>query len=120
MGNVVTFKNVVCRTNSALAQIGTCVTGLECSEKKGTARGNCASGFGVCCVLINNFCNSTINQNNTYLWTTGFPSDFELTQKQIQGNENPAETCQFNIKKCQNDICTLRMDFEHFNLLAGT
>merc|ERR550519_611224 len=31
------------------AMVGICVTGDECTSSGGTASGNCASGFGVCC-----------------------------------------------------------------------
>merc|ERR1712088_233152 len=32
---------------------GTCYSSTECSDKNGMAQGNCASGFGVCCVFLN-------------------------------------------------------------------
>ena len=46
--NVVRFPNDVCTSQSNLN--GTCYTASECTAKGGEERGNCASGFGVCCV----------------------------------------------------------------------
>ena len=31
---------------------GTCHTAEECTEFGGISRGNCASGFGTCCVFL--------------------------------------------------------------------
>jgi hypothetical protein len=39
----------------------------ECSELGGTAEGNCAMGFGTCCVFTKSVCASTVSQNNTYI-----------------------------------------------------
>jgi hypothetical protein len=41
----------VCVPVSDLTMKGTCLTAKECGEASGTSDGNCASGFGVCCVL---------------------------------------------------------------------
>ena len=30
---------------------GVCLSSTECNSKSGTADGNCASGFGVCCTF---------------------------------------------------------------------
>merc|ERR1712223_836074 len=53
--SVVTFKNEQCTSETTLtggARAGTRYTTTECSDKGGTKSGNCASGFGVCCVFI--------------------------------------------------------------------
>ena len=31
---------------------GTCLTSIECSNKGGSGSGECAGGFGVCCVFM--------------------------------------------------------------------
>merc|ERR1719323_2545164 len=58
--NVVQFKNEACISTSTTMNSGnrngTCYTAEECDEKKGKAEGNCASGFGVCCVFIEDEC----------------------------------------------------------------
>merc|ERR1711953_847028 len=54
--SVVTFKNDECTSLSSVAggaTTGTCYSTTECSDKSGTASGNCAAGFGVCCVFLN-------------------------------------------------------------------
>ena len=51
--SVVTFPNAECTTNSVPARTGICVTAEECSSSgdvTAMADGNCASGFGVCCM----------------------------------------------------------------------
>jgi len=50
-----------------------------------------------------------VSQNNSYVRNLGFPS---LIKK--------AGTCDYKIKKCDPKVCTLRLDFESFTLLAGT
>ena len=46
---------------------GTCFTSTECEEKNGRAEGNCASGFGICCVFTKETCGEKVNQNSTYI-----------------------------------------------------
>ena len=69
--NVVQFKNEACVSSSTTmsqgSRNGTCYTSEECDEKGGKAEGNCASGFGVCCVFLEKECGTTINQNCTYI-----------------------------------------------------
>ena len=51
--SVVTFPNAECTTDSTPAMTGICVTAEECSNSGDViaqAQGNCASGFGVCCM----------------------------------------------------------------------
>ena len=48
-----TFPNAECTTDTTPAMIGICVTAEECSNDGDViaqAQGNCASGFGVCCM----------------------------------------------------------------------
>ena len=47
--SVVTFKNEECTTVMDSGMNGLCQSVNDCSENSGTASGNCASGFGVCC-----------------------------------------------------------------------
>ena len=46
---------------------GTCFTSGECQDKGGTADGNCAAGFGVCCLFLISDCDGTVTQNCTYV-----------------------------------------------------
>lgn len=48
---IVQFNNTQCNaTSSSVSYVGVCYTGAECNRIEGTAVGNCASGYGVCCV----------------------------------------------------------------------
>ncbi|TRY74677.1 hypothetical protein TCAL_15559 [Tigriopus californicus] len=60
--NVVQFQNGPCITASDIETTGTCLNGQECTSQGGTLDGNCASGFGVCCVFILTGCNGVVNQ----------------------------------------------------------
>jgi len=154
--NIVQFPNDDCV--SASQSIGTCYTGAECSELSGRIDGPCASGFGVCCIFVNNFCGSTVNQNKSYLWSPGYPSKYIIDQKNISQYKETSQSwqkcvkcltptnrcvpidrlgdgtndcdngsdefflpyCKFNIQRCSLGVCTLRLDFESFDLLAGS
>ena len=74
MFNVVTFPNSVCAATSGYN--GTCYTSSECTSKGGSADGNCAAGFGVCCVITTFTCGSKISTNTTYIRNPGYPSSY--------------------------------------------
>lgn len=107
--SVVTFKNEECTSESTLtggARQGTCYTTTECSDKKGMKSGNCASGFGVCCVFLNTAsATATISENRTYLRNSNFPSYETATA---------AVSIVYTIDKMQTDICQIRLDFVKF------
>merc|ERR1712193_15128 len=63
--NVVKFPNDACDSSST-SMNGTCYTSEECSSKGGTASGECAEGYGVCCVLTVD-CGGSTSENGTYL-----------------------------------------------------
>jgi hypothetical protein len=110
--NVVTFKNTDCVSTSTSnngARNGTCYTSEECSEKGGQAEGGCAMGFGTCCVFAYSDCAKEVSENCTYIRNANYPSA-----------TTASGTCAYKIKKCQDEVCSLRLDFETFNILAGT
>jgi hypothetical protein len=106
--SVVTFKNEECSSESTFTggvTHGTCYTASECSDKKGTKSGNCASGFGVCCIFIDKLATTaTISENRTYLRNPTYPTA-EATK--------PTDFT-YTVKKTQSDICQVRLDFAHF------
>jgi len=111
--NVIQFQNEGCRTDNALSgsyRNGTCYTAEECVSKGGAKAGNCAAGFGVCCLFTTDTCGSAINQNCTYIRNPDFPS--ALNAK--------TSTCAHTINKCAEDVCQFRLDFEAFSLLGQT
>jgi len=111
--SVVTFKNEECTSDTSLAggaRKGTCYTTTECSDKGGTKSGNCASGFGVCCVFISKTgASATIKENRTHLRNSEYPSTATATA---------TTTIVYTISKQQTDICQLRFDFTSM-VLAG-
>jgi len=112
--SVVTFKNEECTSLSTItgseARKGTCYTTTECTDKSGLTSGNCASGFGVCCVFINNAAvSATISENRTLLRNAEYPSYTTATA---------STTIAYTINKMNADICQIRLDFEDF-IIAG-
>ena len=41
-----------CQSVSDTSLQGVCYTSQECSDLGGTADGNCANGFGTCCIIM--------------------------------------------------------------------
>merc|ERR1711876_81185 len=84
--SVVTFGNEECTSSSSVsggATAGTCYSSTECSDKNGMSAGNCASGFGVCCVFLNTGAvASTITENRTRIRNGEFPSIATATTAQ--------------------------------------
>jgi len=106
--SIVQFPNSACTSTSSTYSNGTCFTASECSANGGSAQGNCAAGFGVCCIFSVSASLSTVNQNCTYIVNPGFPSNFEPTTRPT--------TVTYTINKCSADICRIRLDYEQFIL----
>jgi len=103
--SVVTFPNDECTTVMDPTMRGLCITAEECTDQGGTASGNCASGFGVCCFTTVTDA-GTITNNVTYIQNEGFPTAVLGTAPapaaiprafMVQGGEN---------------ICQVRFDFD--------
>merc|ERR1712088_635559 len=111
--SVVTFGNEECTSSSSVSggsTTGTCYSSTECSDKKGMSAGNCASGFGVCCVFLNTGAvASTITENRTRIRNGEFPSIATATT---------AQSIMYTINKMNADICQIRLDFDNF-VIAG-
>ena len=95
----------------------TCLTTSECSSKGGSAQGNCAAGFGVCCIcklerletgeflsqqcLVSVYASaSTISQNLTYIVNPSYPANYVPS--------STPSTLTYTINKCSSDICRIR------------
>jgi len=102
---VVNFPNDQCSTQTS-GILGVCYSSSECNDKGGTADGNCAAGFGVCCKFIINGCGGTSSNNCTYLENEGYPT--AITTASL--------TCTYTINAVSDDICQLRLDFDNFVL----
>jgi len=100
--SIVTFKNDQCTTAGGLK--GTCMTSSECTGT-GTASGNCAASFGVCCYIKVSTCGDTVSRNCTYIESPSYPSDYTTTGD-----------CSYTVNRCQDDICQIRLDFTAVSL----
>ena len=109
--SIVQFPNAGCTGSSSSTTYGTCYTATECSAAGGSADGNCAAGFGVCCLITTNACGSTISANTSYIRNPNYPSSYTPTST---GN------CQFTINKSSSDICQLRIDFQTLSGFSET
>lgn len=98
--SVVTFKNEACTTVSNSAITGTCMTTSECTNAGGVGDGNCASGFGTCCLFRLSTCGGSATRNCTYIENVGYPTA-----------STSATECSFTVTECQNEICQIRLDF---------
>lgn len=101
--SVVSFPNEECTTTSSSSLNGVCKTAEECTDSGGTSMGNCASGFGICCLHKTDDCSSsqTISNNVTYLLNPGYPSSFTSSSK----------TCTYTVSG-GSSICQVRLDFD--------
>merc|ERR1711971_596012 len=106
--SIVQFPNSGCTAQSSSTTYGTCYTATECVDKGGSADGNCAAGFGVCCLITVNTCGSTVTTNTSYIRNPNFPSSF---------TPSSTGTCEIKVSKCSEDICQLRLDFQ---TMSGT
>jgi len=109
--SIVQFPNAHCTAASSSTTYGTCYTANECSAAGGTADGNCAAGFGVCCTVVTSTCGDTISTNTTYLRNPNYPSTYTPTS---------TGTCTFTFNKINTDICQLRLDFQTFSGFSET
>jgi hypothetical protein len=107
--SVVSFKNEECSSKTTFTggtTHGTCYSATECSTKKGTKSGNCASGFGVCCVFVSKTgATATIKENRTYIRNPLYPAVETAT---------PTSSITWTLNKMQSDICQIRLDFDNF------
>jgi len=101
--SIVQFPNQQCTASSSTTTYGTCYTSSECTTKGGSADGNCAAGFGVCCVITTSTCSSSISTNTTYIRNPNYPSSYTPTS---------AGTCSYTVNKVSDDVCQLRLDFQ--------
>jgi len=106
--SIVQFPNEACTSTSGTYSNGTCFTAGECSSSGGTASGNCAAGFGVCCIFSVSATGSTLRQNNSYIVNPSYPSNYAPT--------STPTTLTYTIAKSSNDICRIRLDYDSFIL----
>merc|ERR1712110_922142 len=96
--SIVTFKNDECSATSTSGLKGVCMTSTECSSV-GTADGNCASAFGVCCIIKTSTCGGSVTKNSSYIENPSYPSSYSTTGD-----------CSFTVTRCSTEICQVRLD----------
>merc|ERR1712012_845960 len=111
--SVVTFPNAECTTDTTPAMTGICVTAEECSNDGDViaqAQGNCASGFGVCCMRrVEGNPGAAITTALTYVQSPQFPQFVEALNP-AAGVAVAAVNRAFNIMGGPN-VCQIRFDF---------
>lgn len=107
--SVLKWKNSACQAVSDTTLQGVCYTQQECDDLGGTADGNCAAGFGTCCIVTVSGTTAnpggTVTQNCTFIENVDFPSA-----------EATTATYTYTITKCSTEICQIRLDFLTANL----
>jgi len=118
---IVKFNNDVCTASDG--NMGTCYTASECTANGGTANGNCASGFGVCCTATVDTCSSTgstIKMNNTYIANAGYPNTISTGSSSCstsrQTTTTTTTTYTYTIEKPSTDISQIRLEFLDFEI----
>ncbi|CAO1362359.1 unnamed protein product [Diamesa serratosioi] len=91
---------------AASGEIGSCLPSNECQLRGGIVGGQCAGGYGICCVFMAS-CGGVARENGTYFVNPNHPDTTDGTG-----------SCQLTILKMHPDICQIRLDFDHF-ALAG-
>ncbi|XP_065093454.1 uncharacterized protein LOC135714110 [Ochlerotatus camptorhynchus] len=84
---------------------GQCLNKYECRIQGGSARGQCALGFGVCCIFTAT-CDQEMGNNITYFISPSFPALLSRTMS----------VCKLKIKLMSDEITQLKFDFIHFAL----
>jgi hypothetical protein len=106
--SLVVFPNNDC-TGRSSGDTGTCFTESECTNKGGSTDGNCAQGFGTCCIFSSSTCGTTATQNKTYVTNPSYPSTYSTSG-----------SCTFTVTPVSSDICQMRLDFSNFDLTEST
>eukprot|EP00091_Calanus_sinicus_P004300 TRINITY_DN14551_c0_g1_i1.p1 TRINITY_DN14551_c0_g1~~TRINITY_DN14551_c0_g1_i1.p1 ORF type:complete len:184 (+),score=30.52 TRINITY_DN14551_c0_g1_i1:164-715(+) len=106
--SIVQFPNAACSSSSGTYGNGTCYTSSECSSKGGSASGNCAAGFGVCCIFTVSATGSSVSENCSYIVNPNYPSNYVAT--------TPPSVLTYTINKATTDVCRIRLDYDEFTL----
>jgi len=105
--SIVTFPNSECQSTKDKENKGVCYSSTECSGKGGHAEGNCAAGFGVCCIIkIDSTTGGTISHNATIIENNKYPT--------VYATPTTATTIKYTLKPMK-DICFMRFDFINFD-----
>lgn len=130
---IIRFANDPC--TSASGGIGSCYTDAECTTKGGATDGNCASGFGVCCVGVvgggsGGKCQNTdllVKLNNSRIESPAFPgtvlasgcnSNTPITRQAGTVVTGSSANYKYDIQKSSAAIVQIRLEFLKFEIDA--
>ncbi|XP_074041849.1 uncharacterized protein isoform X2 [Leptinotarsa decemlineata] len=145
---IVQFNNSQCNaTSSAGSYLGICYTTYECSNLGGTAVGNCASGYGVCCVFRGT-CGGFVSQNCSYFESPNYPDyyppgggviipttlppptssqsptpdpRFPLNSYKMESRQSDSSLlCTFSVYKINGKVSKMKIDFLDLELTGPT
>jgi len=88
---------------------GTCYTAEECSSRDGIASGECADGYGVCCVITLS-CGASSNENGTYL--------SQAASTTPSTDSTTSQSCTYTICPRTAAVSRIRLDLTTF-LIGG-
>merc|ERR1712241_825312 len=86
---------------------GTCYTSEECASKGGTASGECAEGYGVCCVLTV-ACGESTSENGTYL--------SQASSTDPAKDSTTSQSCTYSICPITSTVSRIRLDLQDFSI----
>ena len=103
---------------------GVCYTAEECAAMPGgRAAGECASGFGVCCLCECRSNNSRIANGQSIITSVEIGCDSRSSENcthfsssAFTGNDDGGDVCAATVCRCSDDVCQLRLDFLSFVL----
>jgi len=111
--SVLKWKNSACQAVSDDTLQGVCYTKQECDDLGGTEDGNCAAGFGTCCIITvsgtSDSPGGTVTQNCTFIQNVDYPAA-----------ETNTRNYEYAVTKCSDEICQVRLDFLTLNLAQPT
>merc|ERR1712018_1123825 len=111
--SVLKWQNTACQAVSDANLQGVCYTKQECDDLGGEEDGNCAAGFGTCCIVKVSGTSAspggTVTQNCTFIENVDFPAA-----------EANTAAYTYTVTKCSTEICQIRLDFLTANLAQPT
>jgi hypothetical protein len=99
--NIIKFENAPCIGGT---RNGTCFTASECDSSGGESDGECADGFGVCCIKKLSP-GESVSLNQSYI--------VKATSDTLDATSNSYTIC-----PCSSNVCRIRFDFTTF-VIAG-
>merc|ERR1712223_1529963 len=117
---IVRFNNDACTGDDG--KMGVCYTAAQCTEKGGSATGNCAMGFGVCCrILVDPTCPSDITTASATIVNPGYPdavsTDTGADSCSSSASSRTAQTTyRWAIYKATDTVEQMRIDFVEFDI----